>query len=54
MSDTVILFDPVAGRLTGTGDDFYPPQAAGAYRLWAVVHDNRGGVTWQEFPLHAK
>lgn len=52
-NDTVILFDPRAGRLPGTGDKFYSPQTAGDHRLWAVVHDNRGGVAWVEVPVHA-
>lgn len=53
-NDTVALFDPRKGRLPDTGDDLYAPQTAGDYQLWAVVHDNRGGVVWQAFPLHAK
>jgi len=51
-SDTIVIFDPRNGRLSGTGNDFRAPQQAGEYRLWAVVHDNRGGVTWQELALH--
>lgn len=53
-SDTVVLFDPRAGRLTGTGDALSAPQAAGDYQLWTVVHDNRGGAAWQALPLHAR
>lgn len=51
-NDTVVIFDPRNGRLRATGDDFRAPLRAGEYRMWAVVHDNRGGVTWQEFALH--
>lgn len=51
-SDTLVLLDPRAGRLAHTGDEFRAPQRAGEYSLWAVLHDNRGGVSWQQFPLH--
>jgi hypothetical protein len=53
-SDTVVLFDPRAGRVTGTSDALSAPQKAGDYQLWAVVHDNRGGATWEALPLHAR
>ncbi len=51
-NDTVVLADPRRGRLSDTGDDYRAPQAPGEYRLWVVLHDNRGGVAWQEIPLH--
>jgi hypothetical protein len=51
-NDTAVLFDPRRGRLSNTGDDYRARQKAGEYRLWVVVRDNRGGVTWQELPLH--
>jgi hypothetical protein len=51
--DTIVLFDPRAGRLSNTSDSFYSPQAAGDSILWAVVHDNRGGVSWAQFSIHA-
>lgn len=53
-NDTVVIFDPRKGRLSDTGDEFRAQQLAGEYRLWAVVHDNRGGVTWLELPLHVE
>jgi len=52
-SDTVVLFDSRKGRLSGTDHGFHAPQTAGTHRLWAVVHDSRGGVAWLELPLHA-
>jgi hypothetical protein len=52
--DAMILFDPRAGRLSSTSDAFYPPQGTGDSLLWAVVHDNRGGVWWLEVPVHAQ
>jgi len=51
-NDTTVIYDPRQGRLGDTGDDFRAPLAAGEYRLWAVLHDNRAGVTWQELALH--
>jgi hypothetical protein len=51
-NDTTVIFDARAGRLAQTGDDFRAPLTPGEYQLWAVVHDNRGGVVWQALPLH--
>lgn len=53
-ADSVTLFDPRRGRLSDTNDEYRPPLAAGEQRLWAVLHDNRGGVSWEELPLHVK
>jgi hypothetical protein len=50
----VILFDPRTGRLGRSADDFYAPQTAGEFLLWAVVRDDRGGATWLTVPLHAR
>jgi hypothetical protein len=52
--DIEILFDPRAGALSGTSDDLSAPQSSGSGLLWAVVHDNRGGVSWIEVPLLAR
>ena len=53
-NDTTIVYDPRQGRLTDTGNDFRPPLSAGEHQLWAVVHDNRGGVVWQHLALHVR
>ena len=53
-NDTVVIFDARQGRLGHTGDDFRAPKTPGEYRLWAVVHDNRGGTAWQEVALHVR
>jgi|CZKU01.1.fsa_nt_gi hypothetical protein len=53
VNDTEVLYDPVTGRLTGTEDDLYAPREIGGMQLWAVVHDNRGGVNWLNVPLSA-
>lgn len=49
-----VLYDPHNGRLAKTEDKLFPPQAAGEYRLWAVVHDDRGGSSSLTIPLHAR
>jgi hypothetical protein len=52
-SDTVILFDPHLGALSKGANALTAPQAAGAYLLWVVAHDNRGGVSWIQVPFDA-
>jgi hypothetical protein len=53
-NDTMVIFDARAGRLADTGDDFRAPLTPGEYQLWAVLHDNRGGTTWQQLALHVQ
>jgi hypothetical protein len=53
-SDTVVLFDSRLGALGGSGDAFRAPQSPGESLLWAVVHDNRGGVAWQTLTVHTR
>jgi hypothetical protein len=45
-SATKLLNDATAGWNDAYGTDFYAPSTAGAVRVWAAVHDNRGGVSW--------
>lgn len=52
-SDVRVLFDPAAGRAS-SADDFEAPPAAGDATLWAVVHDNRGGVSWATLPIRTR
>jgi hypothetical protein len=51
---TVILYDPTLGALQSSPTDFTAPQAPAELILWAVVHDNRGGVSWVPggIPVH--
>lgn len=49
--DTLVLFDPRAGRLDASGNDLKAPHRPGNYRFWAVARDNRGGLNWIEMPL---
>jgi hypothetical protein len=53
-SDRRILFDPFLGRPPKTRVEFEPPREPGTGKLWAVLHDNRGGVVWVESALEIK
>jgi hypothetical protein len=53
-NDATTIFDAHAGRLENTGNDFRVPQQPGEYELFTVLHDNRGGATWQRLPLHVE
>jgi hypothetical protein len=50
--DALIHFEPHNGRVTDSSNDFYAPGAPGNYLLWAVAHDNRGGVNWVQVPVN--
>jgi hypothetical protein len=52
--DLQMLYDPVKGRPESTVDDFTAPLAPTEGALFAVVHDNRGGVAWVRVPLHVR
>ena len=45
-SDVRLLNDATSGWNDAYGTDFYAPKDAKLSRLWAVVHDNRGGAAW--------
>jgi hypothetical protein len=32
--------------------NYTPPSSPGEATLWAVVHDNRDGVTWLQVNVH--
>jgi hypothetical protein len=50
--DVRLLYDPVSGAVPGSADALTAPTAPGDGVLFAVVHDNRGGVAWTRVPLH--
>ncbi len=52
--DSEVLFDPVGGKVSRSGDDYAPPLSAGPQTLWAVVHDTRGGTSWVSVPMNVK
>jgi hypothetical protein len=41
-----LLNDATSGWNASHDTQFYAPKATGPSRIWAVVHDNRGGVAW--------
>jgi len=52
--DARLLYDVGEGKIQKTEVEFQPPSDPGEGTLWAVVHDNRGGVEWVVVPLHVK
>lgn len=49
-----LLNDATSGWNDNFGTEFYAPQAPGPFRIWAVAHDNRGGVAWSGLTLKAQ
>jgi hypothetical protein len=47
-----LLFDGTGQSAKSKGVGYVAPSAVGDQRLWAVVHDNRGGVAWLSVNLH--
>jgi hypothetical protein len=50
--DARLLYDPVRGKVDGSEVKYQAPNEAGDGSFWIVVHDNRGGTTWVEIPVH--
>jgi hypothetical protein len=46
-----LLNDATSGWNPDYGTDFYAPKEAKISRVWALVHDNRGGVAWAGITL---
>ena len=54
-NDNELLYEPRAGRITSDNEaELRPPPVTGEGTMFAVVHDNRGGAAWVEFPLHVR
>jgi hypothetical protein len=53
-TDARLVYDARAGRLKDSSLKYYPPKDPGDGTLYAVLHDNRGGVSWAIFPLHVQ
>lgn len=47
----VIVRDPFAGAPELSNALYEPPRDVGRGVLWAVLHDNRGGVNWIQVPI---
>jgi hypothetical protein len=52
--DVRLLYDPGAGAVPNPADALTAPAAPGDGVLFAVIHDNRGGVAWTRIPLHVR
>jgi len=53
--DAILVFDPSAGRVTPyEQEDLQSVTTAQRGTMWAVLHDNRGGVAWLTVPLNAQ
>jgi hypothetical protein len=48
-----LLNDATSGWNDQYGTKFYAPKLPGPFRVWAVVHDNRGGAAWVGVTLQA-
>jgi hypothetical protein len=53
-SDVKLLNDAVEGWNDDNEDQLYAPRETGPLRIWAVVHDNRGGVSWVRIPAYVR
>lgn len=49
-----LLYDSRTGRVSDTPNHFIPQSVAGDGRIYIVVHDNRGGTNWVDFPISVK
>jgi hypothetical protein len=52
--DSAVLYAARSGRIENTGVSFLHPQEAGATVLYAVLRDNRGGVSWKSVPVRTQ
>lgn len=52
--DARLLFDAKKGRVSESENKYHAPGAPAEGTMWAVVHDNRGGVSWIVIPLHVR
>jgi len=53
-NDARLLFDTKKGRVSESENKYKAPNDPAEGTIWAVVHDNRGGVAWVVIPLHVK
>ncbi len=49
-----ILYEPTHRPIGDHKTQYEPPADPGEGFMWIVVHDNRGGVTWVQVPIHAQ
>ena len=53
-SDGKLIFDTRTGRVPGSDNAWLAPSVAGQGRLYIVLHDNRDGASWVDFPIVVK
>ncbi len=53
-TDGKLIFDARTGRVDGSDNNYFAPPVPGQGRLFIVVHDNRNGVSWVDFPIYVK
>jgi hypothetical protein len=53
-SEVRLLNDAFAGVNPDFGTEFYAPKDEGPTVVWAVIHDNRGGMSWVGTPILIK
>jgi hypothetical protein len=53
-SEVRLLNDAFAGVNEDFGTEFWAPKEEGPTVIWAVVHDNRGGMSWVGMPIWVK
>ena len=53
-SEGRLLFDPSTGRVSASANHFIAQSVPGQGRVYVVVHDNRGGASWVDFPVYVK
>jgi hypothetical protein len=49
-----LLYDATTGALPSPTVSYTAPTTSGDQVLWTVAHDNRGGVSWLQVPLHVQ
>jgi hypothetical protein len=52
--DSRLIYDPTVGYVGNTAVLLTPPQTPTSATFWAVVHDNRGGVSWDVVPYRVQ
>jgi hypothetical protein len=53
-NDVRLVNDATTGWNDDHGTDWTPPSEPTPAHLWAVVHDNRGGMSWTELDVVAE
>jgi hypothetical protein len=49
-----IVLDPFSGRPENDDIQYEPPKSPGRGTIWVVLHDNRGGAAWVDFPIEVR